>query len=188
MRNKDGRQVGFAKSPLFLNEDLGDLEHWTESEIQKRAKKLAALATQVWPYPQLSAEALAKYRKANGIIHTFDDIPYLEGTSRELFDLLRKRILNLDASVKEIIHKQYIEYIITTNFVTITPEKGCLQLVLTIGSDEIMDLKGLCMDFARSGRTENGYVKVILSSKEQFDDVMTLVKQSFEKQMENEGL
>ena len=43
---------GFRDSPLRLNHYLAKLEHWNEEEIQKRAELLADLALKIWPAPQ----------------------------------------------------------------------------------------------------------------------------------------
>jgi uncharacterized protein with ParB-like and HNH nuclease domain len=62
MKDKEtGNEIGYAHSKLRLNKGLGDIEHWNETEIEKRAANLANLAVEVWPYPQLSTEILAKY-------------------------------------------------------------------------------------------------------------------------------
>ena len=59
-RNMEG---GFAKSPIRLNRDLAELEHWNEDEIIKRANVLSDKAIHIWKYPQLSEGILAKYTK-----------------------------------------------------------------------------------------------------------------------------
>lgn len=51
--------------------------------------------------------------------------------------------------------------------------------------DEIDDPKGLCRDVSGVGRWGNGDVEVMVSSIDQLDYVMSLIKQSFEKQVED---
>jgi antirestriction protein len=48
--------------------------------------------------------------------YTIQDYPGLQSNICELFEQLRKRILNLDSSVREEYKKQYIAYKTTTNF------------------------------------------------------------------------
>jgi predicted transport protein len=48
---------------------------------------------------------------------------------------------------------------------------------------EINDPKGLCKDVSDVGRWGNGDVEVNLSTLDQLPYVMSLVRQSFEKQM-----
>ena len=110
---------------------------------------------------------------------------YLQGDMLTLFEALRKRILNLDASVREEFKKLYIAYKTTTNFVDIVPQKSRLRLSLNMRFDEIDDPKGLCRDVTSLGRWGNGDVELGVSSLDQLDDVMLLIRQAFEKHSEN---
>lgn len=183
---------GFADSPLRLNRCLAKVEHWNEAEIQKRANTIAKLATEVWSSPVLPAEVLEKYKPESnsnkgeiGTIETMEGSEYLQTTMQELFDQLRKRILNLDSSVREEPKRHYIAYKTTTNFVDIVLQKSRLQLSLNMAFDEIYDPKGLCKDVSNLGRWGNGDVEVGISSLDQLEDIMFLIKQSFEKHIEN---
>lgn len=184
-RNMKG---GFADSPLRLNRDLARLEHWTDVEIQQRAENLAKLACQVWAYTNLSSDVLAKYRKekkpVGENIYTLQDHPYLEDETGKLFEHLRKHLLNLDASVKEEILKLYIAYKTSTNFVDIVPQKNRLRLSLNMKFNEIHDPKRMCVDVTNKGRWGNGDVEVYMTSIDQIEDVMALIRQSFDKHEE----
>ena len=110
---------------------------------------------------------------------------YLQGDMLVLFEALRKRILNLDASVREEFKKLYIAYKTTTNFVDIVPQKSRLRLSLNMRFDKIDDPKGLCRDVTDLGRWGNGDAEVGISSLDQLDDVMFLISQAFEKHSED---
>ena len=71
-RNMEG---GFADSPIRLNSDLARLDTWNEDEIVKRANSLSDKSIQIWKYPQLSEEILAKYSE----IDDEDDEDFEEG-------------------------------------------------------------------------------------------------------------
>lgn len=180
---------GFVDSSIRLNKELAKVEHWNEEAIKKRAEMLAGLATQVWAYPQLETDVVERYRavKKGGDTKTYtlEDHPYLTGTMMALFEQLRKRILNLDASVTEEILKLCIAYKTTTNFVDVVPQKNRLKLSLNMAFDEIYDPTQMCMDRRGLGRWGTGDVQVSLSSSEQLDDVMALVQQSFDKHIED---
>ena len=64
----------------------------------------------------------------------------------ELFEHFRKRVLNLDSSVREEVLKLYVAYKATTNFVDVVPQKSRLRLSLNMDFDEVHDPKGLCKD------------------------------------------
>ena len=186
---KRDMENGFAKSKISLNNELAEVERWNEEAIKKRAQTLAKKATEVWQYPQLTTEVIEKYRtvkKGRGAkTYTLEDHSNLTGTMMELFEQLRKRILNLDASVTEEILKLYIAYKTTTNFVDVVPQKSRMRLSLNMEFDEIYDPKQMCKDVTGIGRWGNGDVEVGLSSPEQLDDVMALVRQSFDKHIED---
>lgn len=184
-RNKKG---GFADSPIRLNRDLASLSTWNDTEIQKRAKTLAGTAIQVWKCPELPEDVLNKYRKQEipeGQVYTIDNYPHLTGKMLGLFEQFRKHVLNLDSSVKEEMLKLYIAYKTTTNFVDVVPQKSRLRLALNMRFDEVVDPKNLCKDVTDLGRWGNGDVEVGLSSPEQLDDIMSLVKQAFRKHADN---
>jgi len=125
--------------------------------------------------------------KVNG--YTLDSYPSLQGGPiRDLFEHLRKRILHLDPSVREEYRKLYIAYKAVTNFVDIEPLKGSLLLSINIPFSELDDPKGLARDVTELGHHGNGDVAVTISSLDQLDDVMELIRQSFEKQREEEDV
>ncbi|MFD0619683.1 DUF262 domain-containing protein [Paenibacillus sp. GCM10027629] len=186
-RDMDG---GFGDSPLRLNKGLGKLDAWNAEEITKRAKVLADQALLVWEYPQLSSDTLDRYRSpqqdSQSVTYTIADHSELHGDILNLFEELRKRICNLDSSVREEFKKLYIAYKTTTNFVDIVPQKSRLRLSLNMQFSEIHDPKGICKDVTKLGRWGNGDVEVGIDSVDQIEDIMFLVKQAFEKHRDEE--
>jgi len=61
LEKRDGKG-GFAKSPLHLNEGLGQLEGWDVDAMRLRGKRLADRALAVWPAPQLREEQRLAYQ------------------------------------------------------------------------------------------------------------------------------
>lgn len=186
-KEKRDMNGGFRDSPIKLNRSLAKLEQWNEEKILKRAKSIADLAINIWNCPELDQETLNKYKvvekKKYEKTYTIEDHLYLaKGEAmRPLFEELRKRILNLDSSVKEDILKLYIAYKTTTNFVDVVPQKSRLRLSLNMRFDEVNDPKGICRDVTDKGRWGNGDVEVGISKFEELDYVMFLIKQAFYK-------
>jgi uncharacterized protein with ParB-like and HNH nuclease domain/predicted transport protein len=180
---------GFKESPLHLNQGLGQLENWDEEAIQKRAAQLASQMVQVWAAPALGADVLESYKpKAILTSYTIDDHPYLQaGLVRELFEVFRKEVLALDPCVTEEFLKLYVAFKAETNFVDVVPQARRLRLALNMAFPDISDPKGLCRDISGLGRWGNGDVEVGLSSIEELPYVMGLIRQSFERQMGNNG-
>ncbi|MFW6359401.1 MAG: DUF5655 domain-containing protein [Chroococcales cyanobacterium] len=106
---------------------------------------------------------------------------YLQGDNLQLFEIIRKRILNLDSSVREESKKHYIAYKTTTNFVDIVPLKSRLDLYLNMSFEEVNDPKGLWVDVTHKGHWGNGNVQVNVSSLDSLDYVINLVYQAFHK-------
>ena len=178
---------GFADSPLRLNQMLAKLDHWNETEIKNRAEALAEVAVKVWLFPDVQVERPLNGPKIPSNVETLSShyARYLQGEVLELFEALYKRILNLDAAVREEYKKFYIAYKATTNFVDIGPQKSRLRLSLNLQFDDINDPKGLCKDVTSLGHWGNGDVEVSFSSLNQIDDVMFLVRQAFKKHSED---
>lgn len=169
---------GFADSPLRLNRDLAKLDRWGKEQIEARAEGIANTALDIWKSPTLPNNVVIEEETSE---YSFDQFKHLNGDMLELFETLRKRILNLDASVREEIKKLYIAYKTTTNFVDIVPQKARLRLSLNMRFDEINDPKGICNDVSDKGRWGNGDVEIGISSYDEIEYVMFLIRQAFEK-------
>ncbi len=186
-RKKRDMEGGFRDSPLRLNEGLGALDIWNESQIEARAIRLSKQAVGVWTLPALPADVLAAYRpkteKASA--HTLEEHAHLSlGSSMHpVFLALRRELLGVDACVTEEVLKLYIAYKAETNFVDVVPEKRKLLLTLNLGFHELHDPKHLARDVTNVGRWGNGDVQVALKSEDELPYVMGLVRQAFEKQM-----
>ena len=185
---------GFRQSPLKLNAGLGQQAAWNESAIQERAGRLAAQALAVWISPKLDAATLASYlpdKPPSVGGYTIEDHPYLAKGSemygrgvRDLFQAFRGEVLALDPCVSEEFLKLYVAYKAETNFVDVVPQAKRLILTINMVFTEINDPKGLCRDVTGRGRWGNGDVEVTLKSPDELPYVMGLVRQSFERQME----
>lgn len=192
-KDKNGLPNGFRDSPIRLNRSLANLEKWNAEEIRNRAEEITKLAVNVWAYPMVAIETLNKYRPRESEpgqhAYTIDDHPQLrEGEPmRPLFDELRKKILNIDSSVREEPTKLYIAYKSVTNFVDIVPQKKALSLRLNIPFDKIKDPQGKSRDISDMGKWGNGDTEVKLTSLEELDYVISLVKQAFNNVVESEN-
>jgi uncharacterized protein with ParB-like and HNH nuclease domain/predicted transport protein len=179
---------GFRESPLRLNQGLGQLEQWNEAAIKTRAGRLADMALEVWAAPKQTPDVLASYRPRADVptVYTITDHPYLlAGEVRRLFEAFRKEVLALDPCVTEEFLKLYVAYKAETNFVDVIPQAKRLRLTLNLAFSEINDPRNLCRDVAGLGRWGNGDVEVGLSSMDELPYVMSLARQSFERQMGN---
>lgn len=187
LKDKQGNPVGFAASPLKLNQGLGQVQRWDEAALQARASRLANDGLTVWGMPQLDADVLNAYRpRPVGIGHGYSiaDHPHLAaGAMHSLFEALRQSVTALDPCVSEEFLKLYVAYKAETNFVDVVPQAKRLRLSLNMPFHEIDDPKGLCKDVSGLGRWGNGDVEVGLSTLGDLPYVLGLIRQSFDRQM-----
>jgi len=177
---------GFDESPIRLNEFLRKVDLWNEEQIQLRASELAVKAREIWFAPNLTLETMSKYKpeEKESTVYTIETYEYLHGDMLQLYYALKKRILNIDSSVKEEYKKPYIAFKSLTNFVDVVPQKARLRLSLNMDFPDIIDPKGLCKDVSGLGRWGNGDVEVGISNINDLDNVMELIQQAFDKQLE----
>lgn len=191
-REKRDMEGGFRQSPLKLNEGLGSCEQWNEKAIHERASRLADRAVNIWKAPVLNQDIFEAYREVKSetlSIYTIEAHHYLNGgLPRELYEVFRKEVLNLDECVREEILKLYIAYKAETNFVDIVPQAKRLRLSLNIDFSEINDPRGICRDVKEIGHWGNGNVEVDLENREDLPYILGLVRQAFERQMIEEDL
>ena len=183
---KKSIEGGFDDSPLRLNTYLRTASQWTPFEIGERAAELSHKATLIWDSPKLSSEILKRYLQKDEkeiVSYDLNHFGYLEGEILELYETLKKRILNIDSSVKEEVKKLYIAFKSSTNFVDIEPQKSRLRLMLNMKFDEINDPLNLAKDVTGLGRWGNGDVEVGISNINEIDDVMDLIQQAFDVQV-----
>ena len=178
-REKQEIPGGFRDSPLRLNRSLAEAERWNKIAIEDRAEMLSEKAREIWTYHGVSQEIRPEHTGD----WTLADHHHLAGEMKALFEQLRGQILNLDAPVTEQINKQTIAYRIDTIFADIVPQAKRLRLSLKLPFSDINDPQRLCKDVADVGRWGVGDVEVGISSVDQLNYIMSLIRQAFERQI-----
>ena len=166
------------------------METWDENAIQGRADRLASLALEIWQAPSLSEDVLGNYEfnvSPRTKRYTIKDQQHLrEGTfARHLFERFRGEVCAIDHCVEEEFLKLYVAYKAETNFVDVVPQASGLRLSLNMKFHELNDPKGVAEDTTNVGRWGNGDVGLKFASLDQLPYVMGLVRQAFEKQMDD---
>lgn len=176
---------GFKESALRLNKYVVLQNEWNEERIIERAKELAKKAESIWPYPTLTAEELAKFQVEEKTTSKYSlETYYMNDFTRTLYESLDKRIMNLSPAVKKEYKKLYIAYKLDTNFVDIVPKKYRLRLSINMKFADIIDPNGICKDITGIARWGNGDVELFMEHQDELDQVMEIVKQSFDAQAE----
>ena len=179
---------GFQESALRLNAYVVKQTEWNESKIQERADLLAQKAKEIWKYPVLEKEILTSYQQEGRPTQKYSLDSYgMNSQTKELFDLLDKRIINLSPNVKREFKKLYIAYKLDTNFVDIVVQKQRLRLVINMKYSDIYDPKGICKDSTGLGKWGNGDVELFMEQISDIDSVMQIVEQSYQVQSDDEA-
>ena len=170
---------GFRESPLRLNASLRNVERWDEAAIAERSEILSEKACKIWPDHGVRPESdVAKKRT-----WTLANHRHLINEKLELFQQLRTRILHLDASVNEKINQHTIAYRTNTIFVDVVPQARRLRLSLNLPYPTVKDPEGWCKDVSNLGRWGMGDVEVGISSVDELDYIMFLIRQAYERQI-----
>lgn len=176
---------GFKESALRLNKYVVLQNKWNEKHIQERANELAKKAESIWPYPTLTVAELAPYQVEDKTVQKYSLETYdVNAFTRILFESLDKRIMNLSPAVKKEYKKLYVAYKLDTNFVDIVFQKQRLRISINMKFSEINDPNGICKDITGLGRWGNGDVELFMEHQDELEQIMEIVKQSFDAQAE----
>ncbi|WP_338546943.1 DUF262 and DUF1524 domain-containing protein [Emergencia sp. JLR.KK010] len=176
---------GFKESALRLNKYVVLQNKWNEKHIQERANELVKKAESIWPYPTLTVAELAPYQVEEKTVQKYSLETYdVNAFTRILFESLDKRIMNLSPAVKKEYKKLYVAYKLDTNFVDIVFQKQRLRISINMKFSEINDPNGICKDITGLGRWGNGDVELFMEHQDELDQIMEIVKQSFDAQAE----
>ena len=176
---------GFKESALRLNKYVVLQNKWNEKHIQERANELAKKAESIWPYPTLTVAELAPYQVEEKTVQKYSLETYdVNAFTRKLFESLDKCIMNLSPAVKKEYKKLYVAYKLDTNFVDIVFQKQRLRISINMKFSEINDPNGICKDITGLGRWGNGDVELFMEHRDELDQIMEIVKQSFDAQAE----
>ena len=179
-RDQQRMEGGFLDSPLRLNRSLREVERWDETAIVNRGEILREQALEIWPHHGIPQEIEQGSRN-----WTLADHHHLTGEMMVLFQQLQRRIQSLNVSVSEQITKHYIAYKLRTIFVSIVPQARRLLLSLNLSFSDINDPRRWCRDMRNTGHLASGDVDVSISSVDQLEYITFLIRQAFDRQMED---
>ena len=116
--------------------------------------------------------------------HTIED--HLSNKSEkisELFQEVQERVLRLDEKINEKPLKHYIAYEIDRNFCEIIIQANALKIYLDISKRDLNDPKNIAEDCTEVGHWATGDCVFKVSSLEEIDYAMFLIKQSYESKL-----
>lgn len=172
--------INFKDLPIFLYE----VRFYDNNLIEYDAIK-----------PYKTTESIKKISKDKTIarvtskikVYTLDDLFKSDWSeSKELYGLLKEKIFSLSPKIAENITKYYIAFKLFKNgqwynFVEIQPQAGGLLVYLNIKIDELEDHKKITVDCSKIGHWATGNTRFKISSGDDLEYAMYLIKQSYEK-------
>ncbi|MDY5212364.1 DUF262 and DUF1524 domain-containing protein [Intestinibacter sp.] len=174
---------GFKESALRLNSYVVKQTTWNKNTIDERANELCELAKSIWQYPELSEEEKNKFLSKNeDEIYSIDSYEYINEDNIVLYKALDKRILNISPDVKREFKKLYIAYKFESNFVDIVPQKSKLRLTVNMKYEDVIDPYGICIDVTNKSTWGNGEIEIYYDDINMLDNIMDIIKQSYDKQ------
>ena len=185
---RDMKNFGFRKSPLWLNEGLGDTNKWNEDSILKRAERLAERAVNVWARPDLPDKTLKAYKagsKTSRETLPGDGHPVFVGPALEMFESFRKKVLEIDECITEKTLERSVVYRAETDFMEVLPEGDSLVVLLNTRLRELRDPGGPAVITALEGPLAEPRTKVTIEKTEDLPRAVALASQTFERQMED---
>ena len=199
-QEKKAYENGLNKtSPYRLNETVCEEENWNAETIKKRARTLAEDCIKLWKYPDIDEKKLERGKKTKEEERKKEKEENWEKIKEryrgkkgwgDLYSQLREQIFALDSDdeIEEAPTTSYIAYKINgKNFVEVAPQtKQGLQLHVDIDFGQVTDKNNRCEDASNKGRRGTGNVRLNLDEEEQLDDVMDIVRQSFDNQTGNQ--
>jgi predicted transport protein len=99
---------------------------------------------------------------------------------KELYEKMKQAILNFD-NVEVKPKKKYIAFVSGRNVVDIHPQRKALKIWINMPNGELDDPKGIARDVSSTGHWGNGDYELQITSDENFEYVLSLIKQSIKK-------
>lgn len=116
-------------------------------------------------------------------IKVYSEEEHLENVSDEIAELYEKfknAILNFE-NIELKPKKKYIAFVSGKNVVDIHPQKKALKMWLNLNIGELDDNKLIARDVSKTGHWGNGDYEIQISSDHEFEYILSLIRQSFNK-------
>lgn len=135
-----------------------------------------------------SDETVESVSKEVKVFTEQDHLQKSDFETRELYEQLKDRLLNMDDNVSVQPKKQTVGFKIDNNiFCDIVLQGKGLKIYLNLKSGELQDQKNVARDVSNVGHWGNGSYEIKLTDLEDIDYISSLLKQSLRKNKLNGG-
>ncbi|MFA6404600.1 MAG: DUF5655 domain-containing protein [Candidatus Paceibacterota bacterium] len=113
-------------------------------------------------------------------VYTIEDhTNHINKDTRDLFEMIREKILALGGNIEERPKKKYIAYRTHQAFLYVHIQQSQIKLHIIIGKSKLNDPKGITRDVSKVGHYGGGVTEIVLTKMEEISYIMTLIEQSF---------
>ena len=140
---------GFAESSVRLNKFVREQEDWIPRVMEQRGTELASRALVIWPKLVVDKVLIAaasevdmRERAQRRDVSKVQMSP----AARQLFALLRQKILSLDSDIIELAEQKSVSYHGPAFFLEVLPRKNRIGLLLAVAFNEVNDSSGMAED------------------------------------------
>jgi predicted transport protein len=176
---------GFEESSVRLNKFVRQQAVWTPPEMQQRGKELASRALLIWPQLDVDKALIDAAKKAEMLSlakrRDVDKIP-MSPTARQLFDLLRKRVLEMDDDIIELGEQKSVSYHGPAFFLEVLPRKDRITMLLAIDFNEVDDPSGIAKDASEwkffVNAVYEGGVNIAIGCDSDIDKALPMIHQA----------
>ncbi len=176
---------GFADSSVRLNRFIRESRVWTAAKLEQRGKDLAHRALSIWPPLVVDSVLIdaAKQEEMRNLARR-RDVASVEMSSRarELFDLIRTNIQDIDEDIIELAEQKSVSYHGPAFFLEVLMRKHDINLLLALDFNEVEDPAGVALDASQRKffvcAAHDGGVNIIIREPADVDKAMPLVRQA----------
>ena len=201
-------KMSFGKEDIDWSQSKVIFISPTFTEYQKQAINFRDLPIELWEVKKFSnstvlfnqlkspetSESITKISQKSEVVKEVseevkvyteeDHIKNSSEESLEIYNELKSKILNLgdDISIKP--RKWYIGFVRNTNFSDVLIQKSQIKLFINLRSGELNDPQNLTRDLTKPqkvGHWGNGDYEILINDLENLDYIISLVKQSYDK-------
>lgn len=126
----------------------------------------------------------AMVQKVSKEIKVYTEEDHLQGIPdkiKEIYNELKDKIQNLGEHIEIRPRKNYIGFIVNTNFVDIHLQKSQIKLWINLSKGELEDTKKMTRDVSNVGHWGNGDYEIALKGGEDINYLIILIEQSYKK-------
>ena len=174
--NYQRQAINFRDLPLELYE-VAKYENGSISYTQLKSPDTSESITKIIRRSEV-------IREVSKEIKVYTEADHLENIPEEIkrfYDEIKIRILNIGDDIQVKPKKYYIAFVAATNFVDVHLQKSQIKIWLNMNKDELDDPRVMARDVSNVGHWGNGDYEIVLTTNNDLDYLITLVKQSYIK-------